>query len=164
MRYCPIVVLAPKRKIPLCLACRVASSKVASWYKCKIWLAYLLRSSPAGVRKTVLPFRSNSRVPCCSSNSRMCFVTAGCVINNSPAALVKLRCWATLQNTFNRKSDTVRSNWVDASKLGNFSRFLRVSVLLISLDFTLKLAKCLHEGNRKRNFEFLKVCFATPHL
>ena len=55
--------------------------------------------SPAAVRLILLCVRSNSRVLKYSSSWRIWKVTAGCVMCNVSAALVKLKSRATVWNT-----------------------------------------------------------------
>src|SRR5690606_20691176 len=104
MRYCATVVLAPTVNAPAGIAFSKLSSTLNSRYKWKISLAYRNKSSPSSVITTELLIRSKSRTSNNPSRFLICLVTAGCVINNSAAALVKLLLRATEWNTFNLKS------------------------------------------------------------
>ena len=94
--YWEIVVLAPNRSSPAKLSiCRYAAN---SCFVCDN------NNSPAWVSPIWLPTRSNNGVLYCTSNSWICLLMAGWLINNSFEAFVKLKFVATLWNTFRRKS------------------------------------------------------------
>lgn len=88
--------LAPTLNLPLCLFVRSFMSNSMFLYTNSSVSVCCKSVLPAAVTLILFPFLSNSCSLKWLSNSCMCLVTAGCVMYNSSAALVKLTRLATV--------------------------------------------------------------------